>query len=89
MKDTHIITTHDCLLAHFAGNPILAIEVVANYLHIDCETLVNKINQGKVALTYFRLTDGQKGKKFVKTAGLAAYIDTCHAHAQQEFSKLR
>ena len=82
-------STLDCLLAHFAGNPILPIETVANFMHIDCETLVNKINHGKVPLTYFRLTDGQKGKKFIKLVELAEYIDACHAQADQEMAKVR
>ncbi|MFC0341312.1 pyocin activator PrtN family protein [Paracoccus niistensis] len=80
-------TTFDCLLAHFAGNPMLSIETVASYLAVDTETLVNKMNQRKIGLTYFRATDGQKGKKFVMVADLAAHIDACHQKAVEEMAK--
>ena len=80
-------TTFECLLAHFAGNPMLTIDVVAQYLNIDTETLVEKIRKRKVGLTYFRPTDGQKGKKFVMVADLADHIDERHKQAVEELTK--
>lgn len=80
-------TTYDCLIAHFAGSPMISIETVAQYLEIDTGTLVNKMNQRRISLTYFRATDGQKGRKFVMVADLADYIDACHKKAVDEMAK--
>ncbi len=80
-------TTFECLLAHFAGNPMLPIETVAQYLDTDKDTLITKINQRKISLTYFRATDGQKGKKFVMVADLADHIDSCHQKALEQMAK--
>ena len=80
-------TTFDCLLAHFAGTPMLPIETVAQYLDIDKDTLIAKINHRKISLTYFRTTDGQKGKKFVMVADLADHIDNCRQRASEQMTK--
>jgi len=40
-------TTFECLLAHFAGTPMLPIETVAQYLDIEKDTLISKINLRK------------------------------------------
>lgn len=80
-------TTFECLLAHFAGTPMLPIETVAQYLDIDKDTLITKINHRKISLTYFRATDGQKGKKFVMVADLADHIDSCRQRALEQMAK--
>lgn len=80
-------TTFDCLLAHFAGSPMIPIESVAQYLNIETETLVGKMNERRIGLTYFRMTDGQKGKKFVMVSDLADHIDACHQKALEETAK--
>lgn len=80
-------TTFECLLAHFAGNPMLPIETVAQYLDIDKETLVSKMNKRGISLTYFRAVDGQKGRKFVMVSDLADHLDQCHQKAVEEMAK--
>jgi hypothetical protein len=82
-------TTFECLLAHFAGNPMLPLEIVAKYLDIDKDLLISKMNQKKISLTYFRATDGQKGTKFVMIADLADHIDECHRKALEEMDKFQ
>lgn len=80
-------TTFDCLLAHFAGKPFISIETVAQLLELDADTLVEKINQRKIDLTYFRAVDGQKGRKFVMISDLAEHIDACCNRAKEDFAK--
>ncbi|MCA0940719.1 pyocin activator PrtN family protein [Salipiger pacificus] len=80
-------TTFECLLAHFAGTPILPIETVAHYLNIDKDTLISQMNERKISLTYFRATDGQKGKKFVMVGDLADHIDNCRQRALEQMAK--
>ncbi|KKL16343.1 hypothetical protein LCGC14_2496530 [marine sediment metagenome] len=80
-------TTFECLLAHFAGTPMLPIEAVAKYLDIDKDTLISKIHRRKISFTYFRATDGQKGKKFVMVADLADHIDNCREKALEQMAK--
>jgi hypothetical protein len=79
-------TTFECLLAHFAGNPMLPIETVAKYLEIDKETLVSKINKREISLTYFRAVESQKGRKFVMVSDLADHLDGCHKKAAKEMA---
>ena len=80
-------TTFECLLAHFAGSPMIPIETVAAYLEIEKDTLIYKMSQKKIKLTYFRAIDSQKGKKFVMVADLADYLDDCHKKALEEMAK--
>ena len=80
-------TTFECLLAHFAGTPMLPIETVAQYLDVDKDTLISQINQRKISLIYFRATDGQKGKKFVMVADLADHLDNCRQKALKQMAK--
>lgn len=80
-------TTFDCLLAHFAGSPMIPIETVADYLCIETDTLVSKMNERRIGLSYFRATDGQKGKKFVMVADLADHIDACHCRSLEDTAK--
>tara|TARA_R100000935_G_C2712680_1_gene114736 strand:+ start:105 stop:404 length:300 start_codon:yes stop_codon:yes gene_type:complete len=80
-------TTFECLLAHFAGTPMLPIETVAQYLDIEKDTLISKINLRKISLTYFRATDGKKGRKFVMVADLADYIDNCRQRGLKDLAK--
>ena len=79
--------TIDMLLAHFGGNPIIAIEEVAHYLNYKPETLKQKIDNGDIRIPYFALENSsQKAQKFVMLPDLAQLIDIQFLSAREKFT---
>lgn len=87
--------TIDLLLAHFGGNPIIPIEVAANFLQYKPDTLKQKIDSGDIRIQYFCIEgDGtnarpsQKAQKFLPLIEIAALIDRQSVASKKHFESV-
>jgi hypothetical protein len=78
--------TIDLLLARFGGEPMIPLEIAANYWNYKSDTLKQKIDDGKIRLPYFSLDeDSQKAGRFVRLVDLATFIDLKYSAATAKF----
>lgn len=78
--------TIDLLLARFGGEPVIPLEIAANYWNYKPDTLKQKIDDGDIRIPYFSLDAGsQKARRFVRLTDLAALIDLKYSAATAKF----
>ena len=85
-KVKKLMKTIDLLLARFGGEPVIPLEIAANYWNFKPDTLKQKIDDGEIRIAYFSLDESsQKARKFILLVDLATLIENKYAAATAKF----